>query len=62
MTEDEVIAAAAAAFEKRDRIATEMSTIDAEIAGLTRKYSEEMRVWGFTPMLLRRAVSVRLGR
>ena len=62
MTEDEVIAAAAAAFEKRDRIASEMQAVDAEIRGLLIEYTEAKRMWGFTPMMLRRAVIARLGR
>jgi hypothetical protein len=60
MTEHEVIAAAAAAFERRDRIAGEMEAVDAEIGGLLREYTQAKRMWGFTPLMLRRAVSARL--
>jgi len=62
MTEQEVIKAAAAAFKKRDRLAAEMDAIDAEIAGLVKHYSLAMRMWGFTPLMLRRAVEARMGR
>lgn len=62
MNEHEVIKAAAAAFEKRDRVAAELEAIDAEIAGLVKDYSLSMRMWGFTPLMLRRAVEARMGR
>jgi len=60
MTEREVIAAAAAAFERRDRIAAEMEAVDAEICGLLKEYTQAKRMWGFTPLMLRRAVAARL--
>lgn len=60
MTEREVIVAAAAAFKERDRIAGEMESADAQIMGLVKEYSLLMRMWGFTPMMLRRAVAVSL--
>ena len=62
MTEHEVIAAAAATFEKRDVLKAEMDTVDAEIAELVKHYSEAMRMWGFTPLMLRRAVEARMGQ
>jgi hypothetical protein len=60
MTEEEVIAAAGAAFERRDRIAAEMQAVDAEIGGLLREYTQAKRMWGFTPLMLRRAVIARM--
>lgn len=60
MNEEEVIAAAAAAFKRRDRIAGEMEAVDAEIGGLLREYTQAKRMWGFTPLMLRRAVAERL--
>ena len=62
MTEHEVIKAAATAFKKRDRVAAELAAIDAEIAVLVRDYSVTMRKWGFTPLMLRRAVEARMGQ
>lgn len=62
MTEHDVIEAAAAAFAKRDRVAKQLEAIDAEIAGLVKEYSITMRKWGFTPLMLRRAVEARMGR
>jgi predicted nucleic acid-binding protein len=62
MTEHEVIAAAAVAFEKRDALKAEMNAIDEQISGLVRQYGEAMRMWGFTPVMLRRAVEARTGQ
>jgi hypothetical protein len=62
MTENEVIAAAAAEFDRRDALKAQMDVVDAEIAELVKHYSEAMRMWGFTPLMLRRAVEARLGR
>ena len=62
MTENETIAAAAVAFDRRDVLKAQMDAIDAEIAELVKHYSEAMRMWGFTPLMLRRAVEARMGR
>jgi hypothetical protein len=62
MTEHEVIKAAAAAFKKRDKLAAELRAADAEISGLVREYSLAMKLWGFTPTMLRHAVAARLGK
>jgi hypothetical protein len=62
MTEKEVIAAAAAEFDRRDALKAQMDVVDAEIAELVKHYSEAMRMWGFTPLMLRRAVEARMGR
>ena len=62
MTEHEVIAAAAEAFDRRDALKTKMDAIDEEITGLVKHYSEAMRMWGFTPLMLRRAVEARTGQ
>ena len=62
MTENETIAAAAAVFDRRDALKAQMDAIDAEIAELVKHYSEAMRMWGFTPLMLRRAVEARTGQ
>jgi hypothetical protein len=62
MTENEAIAAAAAAFDRRDALKAQMDAVDAEIAELVKHYSAAMRMWGFTPLMLRRAVEARTGR
>lgn len=62
MTEQEVIKAAAAAFKRRDKLAAELKQMDAEISDLVRAYSLAMKLWGFTPTMLRHAVEARLGK
>jgi hypothetical protein len=62
MTEQEVIKKAAVAFKKRDKLAAELRQADAEIAELVRAYSLAMKLWGFTPVMLRHAVEARLGK
>lgn len=61
MTENEVIKAAADAFKRRDQVARELQEIDNEIKGLVREYSMAMKMWGFTPTMLRHTVEARLG-
>ncbi len=41
---------AAALFAKRDKLAV----LDSEIKRITMTYSAATRVWGFTPLMLRR--------
>lgn len=62
MTEQEVIKKAAVAFKKRDKLAAELRQADAEIAELVRAYSLAMKLWGFTPTMMRHAVDARLGK
>lgn len=62
MTDVEVIAKAADAFKRRDQLARELQEIDAEIKDLVREYSVAMKLWGFTPTMLRHAVAARLGK
>ena len=61
MTDHEVILKARDAFERRDAAAKVLQEIDNEIKGLVKDYSIAMRLWGFTPMMLRQAVRARLG-
>ena len=62
MTDVEVIAKAADAFKRRDAALRELQEIDAEIKGLVRSYSIAMKMWGFTPTMLRHTVEARLGK
>ena len=62
MTDAEVIAKAADAFKRRDQLARELQEVDAEIKDLVRSYSISMKMWGFTPTMLRHAVAARLGK
>jgi hypothetical protein len=61
MTEEEVIAKAREAFERRDSAARQLHEVDTEIKCLVHEYSLAMRLWGFTPDMLRQAVRARLG-
>ena len=45
---------AAALFAKRDKLAAELTALDSEIKRITMTYREATRVWGFTPLMLRR--------
>ena len=45
---------AAALFARRDKLAAKLAVLDSEIKRITMTYSEATRVWGFTPMMLRR--------
>jgi hypothetical protein len=45
---------AAALFAKRDKLVAELAVLDSEIKRITMTYREATRVWGFTPMMLRR--------
>lgn len=62
MTEQEIIKRANAAFKKRDKAARELQQIDNEIKDLVKAYSISMKLWGFTPTMLRHAVEARLGK
>jgi hypothetical protein len=61
MTDYEVILKARDAFNERDRAARQLREIDSKIQGLVTDYSLAVRVWGFTPIMLRQAVRSRLG-
>ena len=61
MTDPAMAAAkrAAALFAKRDRLAAKLAVLDSEIKQITMTYSAATRVWGFTPMMLRRECKLR---
>jgi hypothetical protein len=61
MTDHEIILKAREAFERRDVAAKALQEIDNEIKDLVKDYSIAMRLWGFTPLMLRQAVRARLG-
>lgn len=61
MTDHEVILKARDAFNERDRAARKLQEIDSEIKGLVTEYSSAVKIWGFTPIMLRQAVRARLG-
>ena len=61
MTDPAMAAAkrAAALFAKRDRLAAKLAVLDSDIKQITMTYSAATRVWGFTPMMLRRECKLR---
>jgi hypothetical protein len=61
MMADEVILKARDAFNERDRVARQLREIDGEIKVLVHEYSAAVKLWGFTPDMLRQAVRARLG-
>jgi len=61
MTDHEIILKARDAFNERDRAARRLQEIDGEIKGLVTQYSTAVKIWGFTPLMLRQAVRARLG-
>jgi hypothetical protein len=61
MNDHEVILKARVAFNERDRAARQLQEIDKEIKVLVSEYSNSMKIWGFTPIMLRQAVRARLG-
>lgn len=50
---------AATLFAKRDKLASQLAALDDEIKRTTQDYSIAMRVWGFTPLMLRQACKLR---
>ena len=50
---------AAALFVERDALASQLAILDDEIKHTTQDYSLAMRVWGFTPLMLRQACKMR---
>jgi len=52
---------AAALFAKRDKLATQLAILDSDIKRATSDYSRagHTRVWGFTPLMLRRECKLR---
>ena len=59
---DRIITDARKALAKRDRLAQQLREADTEIKDVIRRYSAEMKLWGFTPDMLRRAVEARTGK
>jgi hypothetical protein len=50
---------AAALFVKRDKLAAQLAVLDSDIKRVTMTYSEATRVWGFTPLMMRRECKLR---
>ena len=51
---------AAVLFAKRDKLAAKLAVLDSDIKRATQDYSQATpRVWGFTPLMLRRECKLR---
>jgi hypothetical protein len=59
---DRIIADGRKALAKRDRLAQQLIEVDNEIKEVVKRYSLEMKLWGFTPSMLRHAVEARTGK
>ena len=59
---DNIIADARKALAKRDRLAQQLVEADNDVKAIVKRYSIEMKVWGFTPSMLRHAVEARTGK
>lgn len=61
-SELEIIERARLAFDEYDDLRERLMVAESRIKGLCREYGIAMRVWGWTPIMLRKAVEARLGR
>lgn len=59
MTDEEIVNRAAEVFARLDRIKEEQRILDAEMSALCRAYDTAMRVWGWQPHMMRRAIEAR---
>lgn len=61
-TVDTILADARKALVKRDRLAEQLRQVDRELSGLTQRYRVEAKVWITSPLMLRHAVEMRIGK
>lgn len=59
MTDNEVIERASRLFRERDIVKAELDKIDAELKQCVKDYSLAMKIWGFTPLMMRQACKAR---
>lgn len=59
MDDDQIIERAAELFRQRDRLQAELDFLDRQIKGAIKDYSLAMKIWGFTPLMLRQACKAR---
>jgi hypothetical protein len=50
---------AAALFAKRDKLASQLAVLDSDIKRATQDYSQAMRIWLFTPLMMRQVCNAR---
>lgn len=60
--EFDILARAADAFDRFDKIKREIQNAEDELKGLCKEYSIVMRLWGYRPEMLRHVVEARMGR
>lgn len=61
-TVDTILADARKALVKRDRLAAQLRQADTELSTLTQRYRVEAKVWITSPLMLRHAVEMRIGK
>lgn len=54
-----IVARAHKALARRDKAAQALYEAERELSDITREYSVAMKLWGFTPTMLRQAVAAR---
>lgn len=54
-----IVTRAHKALAKRDKAAAALRDAEQELQAVTREYSVAMKLWGFTPTMMRHAVTAR---
>lgn len=54
-----IVVRAHKAIAKRDKAAAALREAEQELQAVTREYSVAMKLWGFTPTMMRQAVAAR---
>lgn len=54
-----IVTRAHKALAKRDKAARALQEAEEELRQITREYSVAMKLWGFTPTMMRQAVAAR---
>lgn len=61
-TVDTILADARKALVKRDRLAAQLREVDQELSSLTQRYRVVSKIWITSPLMLRHAVEMRIGK
>ena len=54
-----IVTRAHKAIARRDKAAEALRRAEQEVSEITREYSVAMKLWGFTPTMMRQAVAAR---
>lgn len=57
-----ILSDARKALVKRDRLAEQLRQADLELSQLTQRYRVEAKIWITSPLMLRHAVEMRIGK